>query len=363
MEGFLADIHDVAKLAGVSIKTVSRVINHEQGVREITRARVQKAIDKLQYTPHIGARLMRSSKSNLIGLISSTISTVSRDPVKSGLSSIHIVSGIQQYCRKANKTLLIIDTEPDEEDIKSSIDIFRSHQVEGIFHILNYHHQVSPLQYSDTPFWIVNGYSNSQTAAVVPDDYHGQKLAVEYLLQQGHTRIGYIGLSTSIEAGKLRLKGFQETIQQYDLPYDLMLTELGIKNASDNSFSLLHEALDKLLKHASPPTAICFGNDEMALQAIPILEKRGLNIPDDISIMGYDNDFATAAAARPKLTTVSLPYQRMGQIAAENLLRQLQDPDAESKFEDYPIKVKGEVVVRESVRALSSIKIASKKII
>ena len=351
----MASIHDVAKLAGVSIKTVSRVINHEPAVRDATRERVQHAIDKLQYTPHSGARLMRSGKSNLIGLVSSTISTVSRDPFTVGLSSIHIVKGIQQVCREAKKTLLIIDTDPDADDIQGAIDILRSHRVEGIFHVLDYHRMIAPLKVFDTPFWLVNGYSAPQTTAVVPDDFTGQGLAVEYLIEQGHRRIAYIGLSKSLEAGKLRHEGFLQAARKHGLSESQVLTELGMKNVSDNNFSLLPEALNNILKHDVTPTAICFGNDQMALQAIPILESRGLRIPQDISIVGYDNDIATVAAARPKLTTVALPYQRMGHIAATQMMQQLQDPNFKSTIlDDYPIKVKGEVVTRESVRSINT---------
>ena len=344
----MAVIHDVARLAGVSIKTVSRVVNKEHGVRESTRERVQQAIDQLQYTPHSGARLMRSGRSNLIGLVTSTISTVSRDPAKAGLSSIHIVKGIQQKCREAGKTLLIIDTEPGAEDIQEAVNILLSYRVDGIFHVLDYHRLIAPLKVADTPCWLVNGYSTSQVPAVVPDDFVGQGLAVEYLISQGHTHLAYVGLSTSLEAGKLRYDGFIQATRQHGLQEAHVLTEQSMAEATDDTFSLLSEAIDRLLDNPERPTAICFGNDQMALHAIPIIEKRGLHIPEDISIMGFDNDIATASAARPKLTTVALPYQRMGQIAATQLL---QTPAAKVVM-NYPLKVKGEVVVRESVRSL-----------
>lgn len=350
----MADIHDVAKLAGVSIKTVSRVVNREPGVRDATRERVQQAVDKLQYKPHSGARLMRSGRSGLIGLVTSTISTVSRDPAKAGLSSIHIVKGIQQICREAKKTLLIIDTEPDAEDVQDSVDILLSHRVEGIFHVLDYHRLIAPLQVVDTPYWLVNGYSTAQTPAVVPDDFTGQMLAVEYLIEQGHSRIAYVGLATELEAGRLRHEGFLQAMRQHGFANGQVLTEQGMASFNDNSFSRLPEALGRLLSQPVAPTAICFGNDLMALQAIVLLEKRGLRIPEDLSIMGYDNDVATASAARPKITTVALPYQRMGRVAAQQLMQQLQSPESNTTTSNYPIKVKGEVVPRESVRLLAT---------
>lgn len=350
----MANIHDVAKLAGVSIKTVSRVVNQEPSVRESTRERVQGAIDKLHYKPHVGARLMRSSKSNLIGLITSAISTVSRDPVKAGLSSIHIVKGVQRACREAGKTLLIIDTEPDEMDIQRHIDVLLSHQVEGIIYVLDYHRIIAPPSTQEVPCWLVNGYSTPMFPAVVPDDYLGQQLAVEYLIEQGHRRLAYVGLASELEAGRLRREGFISGVQAADLLNDEVQTTFGMIFGEDTPFSMLQTVLEELLKQPKPPTAICFGNDQMALNAIPIIKSLGLRIPEDISIVGFDNDIAIASAANPKLTTVTLPYQRMGLVATRKLLQQLDDKD-KAVEETYPIKVAGEVVPRQSVKDLMSV--------
>ena len=347
----MSTIHDVAKLAGVSIKTVSRVVNQEPGVREATRERVQSAVDKLQYKPHTGARLMRSSKSNLVGLITSAISTVSRDPAKAGLSSIHIVKGVQQACREAGKTLLIIDTEPDETDIQHHIDILLSHRVEGIINVLDHHRLTAPPLVQGTPFWLVNGYSTPTFPAVVPDDYTGQQLAVEYLVTQGHKRLAYVGLAVELEAGRLRREGFINAAQTTGLANDDVQTTLGMKLGESTPFSVLETALKQLFTQQKPPTAICFGNDQMAMNAIPILNSMGLRIPEDVSIIGFDNDMAIVSGAKPALTTVTLPYQRMGQVTAKKLLQQLSETDKEPA-EPYPIKVTGEVVIRQSVKKL-----------
>lgn len=347
----MSTIHDVAKLAGVSIKTVSRVVNQEPGVREATRERVQSAVDKLQYKPHTGARLMRSSKSNLVGLITSAISTVSRDPVKAGLSSIHIVKGVQQACRKAGKTLLIIDTEPDETDIQHHIDILLSHRVEGIIYVLDHHRLIAPPLVQDTPFWLVNGYSTPSFPAVVPDDYTGQQLAVEYLVAQGHKRLAYVGLAIELEAGRLRREGFIDAAQAAGLVNEDVQTTFGMKLGESTPFSILEGLLKQFFTQKNPPTAICFGNDQMAMNAIPMLNSLGLRIPEDVSIIGFDNDMAIVSGAKPALTTVTLPYQRMGQVTAKKLLQQLNDTDKEPA-ESYPIKVTGEVVIRQSVKKL-----------
>lgn len=344
----MATIHDVAKLAGVSIKTVSRVVNQEPSVREATRERVQNAVDKLQYKPHTGARLMRSSKSNLIGLVTSAISTVSRDPVKAGLSSIHIVKGVQQACREAGKTLLIIDTEPDETNIQHHIDILLSHRVEGIIYVLDHHQLLAPPAVQNTPFWLVNGYSSPTVPAVVPDDYTGQQLAVEHLISQGHKRIAYVGLAVELEAGRLRREGFINATYAAGLSSDDIQTNIGMRLGESTPFSILGTVLQQLFMQTNPPTAICFGNDQMAVNAIPMLNSLGLRIPEDVSIMGFDNDMALVSGAKPELTTVTLPYQRMGQITAKKLLQGLHETEKKTT-EPYPIKVTGEVVIRQSV--------------
>lgn len=347
----MATIHDVAKLAEVSIKTVSRVANQEPSVRDATRERVQKAIDKLQYKPHSGARSMRSAKSNLIGLVTSAISTVSRDPVKSGLSSIHIIKGVQRACREAGKTLLIIDTEPNSTTIQHHIDILQSHRVEGIICVFDHHQLVVPPTVIGTPLWLVNGYSAPTFQSVVPDDEQGQRLAVEHLISKGHKRLAYIGLTADLEAGKLRREGFIAAAHAAGLNNDDVQVTVGMKSGETTPFSMLDDELKKLFAQAQPPTAICFGNDQMAMNAIPILHSLGLSIPDDVSIIGYDNDMAIVSAANPKLTTVALPYQRMGQMAARKLLEQLDEPDKQ-QANLYPIRVVGEVVARDSVKTI-----------
>lgn len=346
----MATIHDVAALAKVSIKTVSRVINNEPRVRDETRQRVLEAVKTLKYRPHQGARLMRSNKSGLIGLISSALSTVPGKVVDTGLSSIHIVKGVQRVCRAAEKTLLMLDADPKSDGVEDLVRTLQSYSVEGIIHIIDYNRKIVQDTDINIPFWLVNASSDSETPAVVPDDYRGQYMATEYLISRGHRKLAYIGFPNEIEAGKQRNAGFLDATKAHGLDQNAVHLSHGIKVVDKLQVSTLENALESLLAKPERPTAICFGNDLMAGQGSEFLQARGIRVPQDISVMGFDDDLFQIRLSRPALTTFSLPYHRMGRLAASKLLSQLESP---SQRDNYPLLVHGEVIERESVISLN----------
>ncbi|MDP4300203.1 LacI family DNA-binding transcriptional regulator [Leptothrix discophora] len=351
----MATIHDVAQLAGVSIKTVSRVVNREPRISPETFEKVSRAIEMLGYEPHRGARLMRSGKSGLIGFITGLFSDIEVAKTRAGLSDLNILRGAQLACSAAGKTLLAADigtgARPQTDSVAQLLKTFASHRVEGILYAAPYHQQVLLPAVKDTPLLLVNCHDLAGTPAVVPDDERGQARVVDHLVAQGHRRIGYIGVDENMVAGRLRKAAFLAACQRHGLDLDLCPARTGSDIRERDPFLPLLPALTQILQRPQRPTALCLGNDVMALQTIRELEALGIHVPGDIAVIGYDNDEVICEAARPRLSTVVLPYFEMGQLAVRRLLDLMagQAPAGEVRS-----RVAGELVVRDSVPPLAA---------
>ena len=355
----MATIFDVAQLAGVSIKTVSRVVNREPRISPDTFEKVSRAIEMLGYEPHRGARLMRSGKSGLIGFITGLFSDIEIAKTRAGLSDLNILRGAQQACRAAGKTLLAADMgtgqNRDSDAVAKLMKTFASHRVEGVIYAAPYHQQVLLPPLKDTPLLLVNCFDLDRTPAVVPDDSLGQARAVDHLVAQGHRRIGYVGIDENKVAGRLRKAAFLETCARHGLDPALCPVLSGSGLQVPDPFTPLRPALQQIVGRALRPTALCLGNDVMALQAIRELETLGLRVPQDIAVIGYDNDEVICEIARPRLSTVVLPYFEMGQIAVQRLLERIAGQPAPAEAWQ---RVAGEVVARDSVSPLASMSAA-----
>ena len=326
----MATIYDVAKVAGVSPKTVSRVINRDAPVSSATKDAVEAAIVQLGYVPSNAARTMRSSKTGLVGLISGAISEAETSPEQSGLPEIYIFQGVQKTLREAGKTLLIADTGGDLENIPALMRTFAEHRVEGLIYVAPYHQLVTlPKPASSHPLVIANGFDGQGTPNVVPDDYSGQKTLTERLIEIGHRRIAYLSLPEDLVATRERTQGFIDAHTEAGLEVDPKLIRPAdcLSPNPDDRRSVLKYALDSVLALPEPPTVICAGNDRLALQFYGRLRSRGIRVPEDISIAGYDDYRLISETLYPPLTTVELPYHRMGIAAGELLLQQIDNAD------------------------------------
>lgn len=346
----MANIHDVAQLAGVSIKTVSRVINKESSIRDTTRAKVEAAIEKLDYRPHAGARAMRSSKSGIIGLITGVLSAASHDPLETGLSVLHLVRGVQEGCRQDGKTLMIADSPGSAEEVSQLLRTFQSHRVEGVIYAADHHQQVLFPHSESFPLVLTNCFDALRTPAVLPDDTQGQVLATRHLIDQGHRRLAYVGLPDNLVASRLRLTGFLDACRQSGLDdHDITWRQSG-EFKPETPFSDVPAILDELLAQREPPTGYCFGNDLMAMRAIAYFKEKGIRIPGDVSVVGYDNDEVLIRHMEDPLTTVTLPYREMG-LEAYRWLSEILRGQA-SATADQPRRVPSELISRRTVRAL-----------
>ena len=345
----MATIYDVAKAAGVSPKTVSRVLNKDAPVSQVTRDSVEAAIAKLGYVPSNAARTMRSSKTGLVGLVSGAISEAETSPEQSGLPEIYIFQGIQKVLRSAGKTLLIADTGGESENVPSLVRTFAEHRVEGLLYVAPYHQMVSlPEPSGIGAFVIVNGFNAEGAACVVPDDYAGQKTLTERLIEIGHRRIAYLTLPEDLVATRERVQGFIDAHTEAGLDVDPKLIRPAdcMSPVAEDRRSVLKYALDSVLALKEPPSVICAGNDRLALQFYGRLRSRGIRVPEDISIAGYDDYRLISETLYPPLTTVELPYHQMGCAAAEQLLRKL---EGQAATNNESVRVAGNVKWRDSV--------------
>jgi LacI family transcriptional regulator len=315
----MATIYDVAKAAGVSPKTVSRVMNGDAPVNQATREAVEQAMLALNYVPSSAARTMRSQRSGLIGMITGAISATHQFE-DAGLPEIYLVQGAQRIIAQSNRTLLIADSGGQGTRIPALLQTFREHRVEGILYVAEYHREVSlPASLRDLPIVLVNCFDAEGTPCVLPDDEGGQFALVDGLIRRGHHRIGYLTLPEHFVACDLRVAGYHRAHRQNGLAVDEQLVQVGALPDSAHEFDLLWDALHRVLK--ADPTVICCANDKMAMRVYGLLRDRGVAIPQQMSVAGYDDYRMIAEHLHPGLASAELPYAAMGARAADKLLR------------------------------------------
>jgi LacI family transcriptional regulator len=354
----VATIYDVAKEAGVSPKTVSRVLNGDAPVNVQTREAVEAAMAKLNYVPSNAARMMRSNRSGLIGLITGAISMQPEQP--DGLPELIIVQSIQRALAGSGRTLMIADTLGVPSSVPHLVQTFLEHRVEGLIYVAAYHQRIDlPTIPSDTPVVLANCFDDAGTPCIIPDDRRGERELVQRLIKAGHTRIAYLSLRPDIVATGLRIAGYRDAIGESGIAYDDALIDAGeITGPEDDQ--LLWNAIDRMLHLPQPPTVFCCGNDKMAMRVYGMLRSRGLKVPDEISVAGFDNYRMIAETLYPPLTTVELPYIAMGMRAAQRLLALI---SGEGRTHSEPSLVAGPVYWRNSVTELQPANVSKLKIV
>ncbi|MGD8430411.1 MAG: LacI family DNA-binding transcriptional regulator, partial [Ectothiorhodospiraceae bacterium] len=305
----MTTLKDVAEKAGVSMKTVSRVVNGDASVRPETRARVQDCIDELGYVPASAAQAMRTQRSGVIGLMTDVVATTPY--------SVDIVRGVQHSLRAFGKTLIIANTEGDPVLESRYIDVFRSHRVEGAIFATMFHQEVDAPPLAGAPLVLANCYAShgEVRASVLPDDYAGGYEAAAHLLRLGHRRIAMITLNPRLKATQLRTQAFREAMRDHGVTCDDSLLCAGKTGDLDNERCTAYDVALELLNRQNAPTAIVCGNDELAVHVYCAARDANRRVPDDLSVIGYDDFRVVARSLHPALTTVALPYFEIGQRA------------------------------------------------
>ncbi len=346
----MSTIYDVARKAGVSPKTVSRVLNSDGPVGEKTRATVEAAMRELGYVPSNAARMMRAQKSGIIGLITGAISTKNQPSTQQGLPDLFIVQGIQRALETSGMTVMIADTAGRNDRVPHLIDTFLSHRVEGLIYVAEYHQEVNlPRLPEDTPLVLANCFDAYGTPSVVPDDRRLQADLVRRLIAAGHRRVAYLSLRPDMAAGRLRSLGYRDALAEAGLSFDAALLEHVDFDQPETGPQLLWDTIDRMLRLEQPPTVLCCGNDQMAMMVYGILRSMGRKMPDEIGVAGFDNYRAIAETLYPPLSTVELPYNAIGVRAGERLMRLI---SGEGRDDRSPVLVAGPVHWRGSVNEL-----------
>ena len=317
-------ITDVARLAGVSIKTVSRVVNREGGVRDATRARVEAAIAELDYSPNQSARDLASARARLICLIYD-------DPSGYQLPSagyiIRLQAGVLRVCRSHGHELLIHPCSyraPDvEEDLKALIRRARPAGIILAAPLSNMNRIVRAITDTGTPLVRLSpGHQRATRQVVATNDREFSAEMTRYLVSCGHREIAFVAGHPRHKAVGLRLLGYQDGLKESGIAFSERLVAQG-----DNSFGSGLAAGLKLLQRKRRPSAIFAANDDMAVGVLRAANQLGIRIPDELSIAGCD-DITLAEQVYPPLTTVRQPFAAMAEQAALMLIKSSEENES-----------------------------------
>jgi LacI family transcriptional regulator len=307
----MVTLRQVAERAGVSIKTVSRIVNGDPAVNVKTRDSVQAHLQSLNYVPNYAARLMRGGISSVYGLMTDAVATTPY--------SVDIVRGVQAALKEKNQTLLIANSNGDADQETEFWRMFRAQRVSGVIYASMFHraHNVGHPAFKDSII-LANCYASAtDRPSLVPDDENGGYTQAQYLLQRGHRRIGMLTLIPDIEATKLRGHGIRRAFKDASVTFDETLDQHGMSGPVGHEKMIAFEAAVKMLQQKNRPTAIICGNDAVALQVYSAAAHLDLHVPQDLSIMGFDDLAVISENLRPALTTVALPYFEIGRRAVE----------------------------------------------
>jgi LacI family transcriptional regulator len=326
-------IMDVAAVSGVSYGTVSRVINNDPHVKAETRARVVSAMEQLGYTVNRQARSLAGGQSNVIGVLVPDLGT--------GYIG-EIMRGIDAELGSCGYDLMLFTTHRTAAKEAGYVTHLAGGMVDGLLLVLprNPADYIGTLTSRNFPFMLIDHHGNGQDCpAVGATNWQGAYQATEYLIEAGHSVIGFITGTMDLGASVDRLAGYKSSLRTHHIPFNPDLVYSGTFEQTDGYTGAL-----QLLDLPNPPTAIFASNDQMAMGVMDAVRSRGLRIPGDISIIGFD-DIPQAALVRPALTTVRQPLEQMGRVATQVLLDMLKDRSKKIARIELPTQL----VVRDSV--------------
>jgi LacI family transcriptional regulator len=327
-------LKELGRLAGVHPSTVARVLNGDpqQRVSPAVRERILTLAAERGYQPNRLARSLRTKRSSVIGTLIPDIT----NPFFALL-----FRGIEDALAERDFSVILANTDDEPAREERSVAMLLGRQVDGLILATARRRDqtVERLMQDGVPLVLVNRHTDPIAPnAVVPADYEGAVAAVMHLVGLGHRRIAHIAGSEEVSTGAARRRGYRAALEQHSIPFDPDLLVEGSYRESGG-----YEAMRRLLSLEEPPTGVFAVNDLAAAGAIRALREVGLEVPRDVSIVGF-NDLAAVTATMPSLTTLHLPVHVMGTAAAERLLARIQDG---ATF-DEPVVLPVTLNVRES---------------
>ncbi len=336
---------DIAVACGVSQATVSLVLNNAPGTRisPATREAVLAKAAEIGYTT-VHRRAERRP------MIAMMINDVTSSPHVAGL-----IDGVTEAANELGLMVSVMPTSGDSDTEEAALDYLTAMPVAGVLYARLITQQVHlPPRLANLPTVLLNCYSADRTvSSVVPGDLVAGQAAALSLIKAGHRRIGYIGGEDSIEASRERLKGYRRALMMHDIAVDPSIIFKGgwtIKGGYD--------AFKQMMLLPDPPTATCCFCDRTAMGVYSAAAELGLTIPDDMSIIGFDNESYTADMV-PPLTTLQLPHSEMGRYAVEHLAELLSTPRAKPR--PFKVKFECELIERRSVKTLAAPDVGAKR--
>lgn len=324
-------IRDVAREAGVSPSTVSRVLNGTAPVKEDKRRNVLLAISKLHYHPNGIARSLRRKKTNALGLVVPDIT----NPFFA-----EAAKGVEEIARMYNYIVILCNSENDPRRERTYLEVLKEKRVDGIILVTAGGRGLLAARIlKEIPIVVMDrSLPRLQVDTVVTDNVAGAYEAAKHLVTMGHRRIGIIAGPYSLAPARDRLEGYRKAFLEERIAWNPALVR-------QSSFTIMggYEAMKELLNIRPRPTAVLASNDMMALGALRAIQEAHLRIPEDIAIIGYD-DITVASLVNPQLTTVAQPTRAMGQMSVKMLLKRVHGDSSPARV----VTLKPTLIVRES---------------
>ncbi|HVU70269.1 MAG TPA: LacI family DNA-binding transcriptional regulator [Ktedonobacteraceae bacterium] len=317
----MATIQDVAQHAGVSIATVSRVLNGTTYVNEEVVARVRAAIKELQYQPSRAAQAMRANRSKIIGLLISDI----QNPFFTAL-----IRGVEDVANRNGYSLILCNSDESARKEQQYIEVLCAERVAGAIVVPTSENppKLRLFREHEIPFIAVDRrVKDSTTDAVLIDNVRGAYEAVAHLISNGYRRIGVITGPVGTTTGRERLEGYRKALREAEIVNDPSLERIDNFKGEGG-----YKGACALLDLAPPVDALFTTNNLMTLGALEAIHERHLRIPEDIAVVGFD-EMPWAALSSISLTTVTQPVYELGSTAALRLFQRLQDPTALARQE------------------------------
>ena len=331
-------IDDVARLAGVSIRTVSRVINNSPRVGKATRAKIQDIIDSLNYHPNAQARGLAARRSYLLGMIYDNPDALYINDVQRGVLSV---------CREFGYELVVHPCDMHSDTLtEEAVSFVSRSKLDGVIIL-------PPIsENNDLAGALGKSYVNYVRLAsialdkaehvVISNERSAAAAMADYLVGLGHSRIGYIAGPKGMKSTRERLEGFCDALDQLGCkPSNDMIAR------GDYTFESGIECTRTLLENPVPPTAIFSSNDEMAVGVITAAHDQGLSVPGDLSVAGFD-DSILASRSFPKLTTIRRPVRKMARLATTKLIASIDGREEDARIGDMLVPT---LVRRDSTRS------------
>lgn len=329
-------LRDVAALAGVSVQTVSNVVNRR--VKEMspeTRQRVEEAMQKLHYYPNSQARGLRHNKTNTLAFL-----LLDPDPkyLADPMTDL-LISGVGAVARERGYMLLVHASHPDQLDHGLFMPIHQN-RADGALLLLSGNlsmriRYIEEMKKLSSDFIVFENVEDSSVATVVADNRRGAYELTRRFIDAGHRRIAFIASENTWPMIEQRFVGYKEALQDSRLAFDPALTRF----EGDWDASTGGRLMEQLCSEPDPPTALLAGNDLFAVGAIKALKDRGMHVPGQMAVAGFD-DFAFAEHTDPSLTTVRIPGFEMGHYAATKLIDRLEGKDESPNSVTFPVDVK-----------------------